>query len=608
MFPAPPNADARDGCGARLPARTRLLVVGAGPHALALCARLREPLVDRWAEWPGNRAMFREAKDGRYYHVKKNEERERQRAKHEIIKAMYATPHAPLDPEDLIVVDPRGAWMSRWQSAFDLLGIEHLRSTRFTHLDPTDMDALSVASERFDGPPVVAVSERSGSGRLDHWVQLKGLNKRPDFHGPFDAPSTALFNAHCEQISRRYRLGDSLARGTVTALRPGAGEGGRWIEVDVALPVANESGTERDAVAAADEGGRGAEAPQRSPRIQTVQAERVVFAGGFAAAPRWPEWALEAKAQAEAAGAPPGAIAHAHDLFEAGRAASVASHAGETVCVIGGALTACHLALAARSRLGYARATLVARREIEIRQFDLDDPWMSIGRNVRLAAYWSEPDAEARLAAARAARRCATASPELVARVRAEAKAGRLDAREDVEVWAATWEPAPAQRSGKDLASDRRGGRAGAWRLELSDGTTLVCNRVWLATGSDADVRADPVLGPLAAPDSPLPPRGGTPGGLPGLTPELRWAEGAQLYVMGAYATLQLGPDALNLAGARAGAARVAAALGWAPRSCCDRGGGGAAAGRAGDEPAAPPTPRQRRFAPRVRARGLARE
>ena len=102
--PPRPNADAH-GRGARLPARTRL-PGGCGPARLALCARLREPLVDRWAEWPGNRAMFREAKDGRYYHVKKNEERERQRAKHEIIKAMYATPHALLDPED-------GSWSTR---------------------------------------------------------------------------------------------------------------------------------------------------------------------------------------------------------------------------------------------------------------------------------------------------------------------------------------------------------------------------------------------------------------------------------------------------------------------------------------------------------------
>ena len=174
------------------------------------------------------------------------------------------------------------------------------------------MDALSVASERFDGPPVVAVSERSCSGRLDHWVQLKGLKKRPDFHGPFDAPSTALFNAHCEQISRRYRLGDSLARGTVTALRPGAGEGGRWIEVDVALPVANESGTERDAVAAADEGGRGGGAAALPPHSDCAGGARGVR-GRICGGPQVARVGLGGQAQAEAAGAPPGAIV-THDL------------------------------------------------------------------------------------------------------------------------------------------------------------------------------------------------------------------------------------------------------------------------------------------------------
>lgn len=597
--------------GTALPDTTKLLVVGAGPHALALCARLREPLADRWAEWPGNSVLFREGKGGRCHHVQRNAAHEGQHAKRDIVKAMYLTKHAPLDAEDMVVVDPRGSFMARWQSAFDLLGIQHLRSTRFVHLDPADQDALTVASERFDGPALVSGDKQRDEGRggFGHFMELKGLLRRKEFHGPYDAPSTALFHAHCEQIARRYRLEDSLARGTVVALRPPVGGGDGCIEVDVDV---GEGGPEDDA----DEGS--------SRRVHTVRAERVVFAGGFAAAPRWPAWAAEAKEQAAQAGAPSCAITHAHDLFDAGRVATSALDAGETVCVIGGALTACHLALAARSRLGYARATLLARREMATRQFDLDDPWMSIGRNARLAAYWSEPDAEARLAAARSARKCATASPEVLARVRKEAAAGRLDAREGVEVWAATWEPALAQGGGNDGGGGGGGGR-GSWRLELSDGTTLCCSRVWLATGSDADVRLDPVLGPLAAPGSLLPPAGGTHSGLPGLTPELRWASGTELYIMGAYATLQLGPDALNLAGARAGAARVAAALGWEPREAIHIAGARAGAARAGggggatidmasagekpqgdDQTAACGEQRKKRFAPRARARSRA--
>jgi hypothetical protein len=37
----------------------------------------------------------------------------------------------------------------------------------------------------------------------------------------------------------------------------------------------------------------------------------------------------------------------------------------------------------------------------------------------------------------------------------------------------------------------------------------------------------------------------------------LRWCDDWEVYVLGAYAALQLGPDAINLAGARVGSLRV---------------------------------------------------
>jgi hypothetical protein len=38
-------------------------------------------------------------------------------------------------------------------------------------------------------------------------------------------------------------------------------------------------------------------------------------------------------------------------------------------------------------------------------------------------------------------------------------------------------------------------------------------------------------------------------GGLPAPTRELRWAQGVEVHLLGAYAALELGPGALNLAG-----------------------------------------------------------
>jgi len=52
-----------------------------------------------------------------------------------------------------------------------------------------------------------------------------------------------------------------------------------------------------------------------------------------------------------------------------------------------------------------------------------------------------------------------------------------------------------------------------------------------------------------------------TAGGLPLLQADLSWAADCPLYVMGAFAQLQLGADALNLAGARSGGVLVARRL-----------------------------------------------
>lgn len=46
-------------------------------------------------------------------------------------------------------------------------------------------------------------------------------------------------------------------------------------------------------------------------------------------------------------------------------------------------------------------------------------------------------------------------------------------------------------------------------------------------------------------------------GGLPAVDLDLRWRRGVEVYVTGAYASLQVGPEALNLAGAKAASERI---------------------------------------------------
>ena len=76
---------------------------------------------------------------------------------------------------------------------------------------------------------------------------------------------------------------------------------------------------------------------------------------------------------------------------------------------------------------------------------------------------------------------------------------------------------------------------------------------VWLATGGALDMNLVPILGSLLA-QRPIP----TAAGLPQLQQDLSWDAQTPLHIMGAFAQLELGPDALNLAGARSGSAIIA--------------------------------------------------
>lgn len=87
-------------------------------------------------------------------------------------------------------------------------------------------------------------------------------------------------------------------------------------------------------------------------------------------------------------------------------------------------------------------------------------------------------------------------------------------------------------------------------------GRSVECDVMWLSTGGVVELNEYPILRAFHAKEPTQ-----IAGGLPVLQGDLAWKEGCPLYVMGALAQLQLGPDALNLAGGRHGAVRVATAI-----------------------------------------------
>lgn len=221
----------------------------------------------------------------------------------------------------------------------------------------------------------------------------------------------------------------------------------------------------------------------------------------------------------------PGVIDHAADID----LRTVNSLAGATVVIVGAGLTAAHLAVGAAKR--GACVELVSRRPVEARSFDTEPGWLGPRY---LDDYRAEPDPEERHRQTLAARGGGTMPDWMHERLVALAGTGVLRFHEGRRV----------------VAAGAIDGRAA---LDLDDGTTLNADRLWLATGSSADIAADRSLEPLL-------PNISTIAGLPICDQHLRIGH-YPIHVMGRLATLTLGPAAGNLWGARQAARAITTAI-----------------------------------------------
>jgi transposase len=110
-----------------------------------------------------------------------------------------------------------------------------------------------------------------------------------------------------------------------------------------------------------------------------------------------------------------------------------------------------------------------------------------------------------------------------------------------------------------------------AWRICCTNSAVHECihhqaiDRIWLATGSQLDATAHPLLQQVLN-THPLE----IVNGLPVVDEYLRW-QGCELFVMGGLAALQVGPTARNLSGARATSDRIISALTKASLSFSNR-------------------------------------
>jgi hypothetical protein len=334
------SAEAEAEAEASIPAPPQfgLVIVGAGPHALALALRLLcgDP-EDVTTESDKARSCFWAARLALRHGVRGGGD-----ARCTFERALSR----------LCIVDPSGAFMSTWDGMFSALEIAHLRSPSFLQLDPLDTDGLrgfvaaeversrgergaptkardtaaSVARHLHPAPEAMfarPVSQGKGKSRgsgggmdgaaaggaaATATVGFASLNQLQA--DDFAMPSTPAFAAHCQALLDRHggALRKRVVRGLVRVVTP------------VMLP---HSGGGADG-AAGDGGGN---APRVSHLRLTLEsgheltAAHVVMAVGAQASPRVPDWVQSAAAVASAAAlapapatapAPPACSVHDH--------------------------------------------------------------------------------------------------------------------------------------------------------------------------------------------------------------------------------------------------------------------------------------------------------
>lgn len=203
---------------------------------------------------------------------------------------------------------------------------------------------------------------------------------------------------------------------------------------------------------------------------------------------------------------------------------------GQRVVVVGGGLTAGHLACGAAVR--GADVELISRRDLVLRPFDTDPGWLGPRR---LRDFDAEPDPRRRVSMAKAARGGGSMPPWMGERLDDLESSGRLMVRAANPVRCTLVHP------------------DGGARLVLVDGTQVAADQIWLATGTEPSIEAMGCLSELVV-DM------GLVDGLPITDGDLRVGP-SPVYMMGRLATATLGPAAGNLWGAQRAAERITRAI-----------------------------------------------
>lgn len=412
--------------------------------------------------------------------------------------------YGDVPPWSICVVDVQGGWLAQWRSQFSRMHITHLRSTMVLHPDTKDEYSFfrwAIAEDRLGE----TLDVRLPTGKYPEHDELLELFKV--HHSEYwRRPSAALFDDFCDGLVRSLPP-HTLLRGACEEVSFDEDRGRFEAKVH-------------------DGGG-----------VHVIAALAVCFCLG-SSIPNIPE-AFRCS--------PSERVKHTLE-WSASDVGSAARQAGRSVVVIGGGLSSAQVALAYLSKGESAPHVyiLTRRKSWLVRDFDIPAQWVdrwsekyaSLRRDFAARAF---PERAVQI---RSVRGGGSIPPNYFELLLAEQAKGRLTLLKDAEVKRADF-----GEDGVSLLVESEHDRFEIQALEIV-----------LATGTQLAVDRVPCLQWLRQ-NRPI----GEHGNAPAIEEDLRWAPGVDAFVLGAHAALQLGPDAVNLAGARRGSRIVAREL-WKAR------------------------------------------
>lgn len=406
------------------------------------------------------------------------------------------------DLNNLVVIDSYGQWLQEWKGNFETLEITHLRSSILVHTDAFDSMSLLEYVEKENETehlPNVFDSLKTNVHKQTRKKKTQRMNNTCHAFNEaqrkfFTIPSSKLFLKHANWLIEKHALERVVTKGTVERLEY------QKKQTEYPLKVFLSGG-------------------------EIIQAKNVIYAGNKAT-DRIPKWANSLNKSNK--------LFHTSDIF---RLKNLIEGERKNILIVGGGLSALHASIAA-SKHGH-KVTVISKSPLKVRQFDIPPIWMSSLRNCEFSKFYSL-SIEERYFLIKSTRGGGSVTPEIFSKFQKQVKNNQISFFEEAEI--------SSLREEDELI------QALITNKTTQETFSQLFDVVVLATGREFSLTNDSEsLLHKFYNEYPIP----TYEGFPILTSSLRWNAEIPFYVMGAYASLEIGPDALNLMGGRNAASRI---------------------------------------------------